>query len=299
MKKIKYHRCYYCNSNQVLSAFVIKNYMIVQCVKCGLIYTNLTIHHNIQNFNIEHYSDIYLHSYQARKEKLFSRFSERVAEIESIKNGGKILDVGCSTGMFLDIMQYTARNRWQYYGIDINKRSIDYAKKYFQFGTFTVSSVSEFHAKPGTMDVITCFDVLEHDPLLPKSLQAIYRLLKPGGFLIVQSPNYKSIMAKLCGDNWDWWSLPDHIIHFDPKTLADVLIENNFRIHDMRTWDPAEDFLSNIRGTLKLKLPKIFMINKVVSKIAVPFIHLQHQVLELMEPYFHSGGLIRIIAHKI
>ena len=81
--------------------------------------------------------------------------------------------------------------------------------------------------KANFFDCVTCFDVLEHDADIRGNLKEIYRILKPGGLLVIQVPNCKSAMAYLCGQHWDWWSVPDHVLHFIPPVLSKILEDND------------------------------------------------------------------------
>ncbi len=61
---------------------------------------------------------------------------------------------------------------------------------------------------------MTRFDVLDDDTDTRGNLKEIYRILKSGGLFVIQAPNHKNVMAYLCEQNWDWWSVPDHVLHF-------------------------------------------------------------------------------------
>lgn len=291
--------CFYCGSIQSRSSYIVNNYRLDICANCGLTYTVLPKNHNIRIFNSKHYSQEYLENYDDRENKLLPRFKKRVLEIDRYSSGGKILDIGCSTGMFINAVRKYSIRKWKYYGIDINDRSISAAAKKIPEGTFIKGVVSKVRLAKNSFDVITCFDVLEHDPLLPISLRTIHGLLKPGGLLIIQNPNYRSVMAVLCDDNWDWWSLPDHVIHFEPRVLRTILMENGFSITEQKTWNDPEDFAMNVVGTIKLKLPRYLYLNKVLARIAwYPSIILGYMVNLIGDP-IHIGGLNQVSAVKI
>ncbi len=297
--RYEYYPCFYCHSYEAKSQFRVNSYDLVVCANCGITYTRLPKTHNFGGFNDEHYSSEYLHNYEARKAKLGSRFRDRVREIEEYKNGGSILDVGCSTGMFLDVMKENAKYKWEYYGVDINKRSIAFAKKHTKQCSFNIGTVISLAQRKKQFDVVTCFDVLEHDPELAKTLKSIYKLLKPGGLLVVQSPNYKSIMAYLCGDNWDWWSLPDHIIHFTYESYTNLIMKSKFRILSSRTWDDKDDFILNTRGTIKLLITDSFMLNRILAKLSPYFLNIMYKLIKNTQEKLHLGGSIIIFSKKL
>jgi SAM-dependent methyltransferase len=102
--------------------------------------------------------------------------------------GGDLLDVGCGTGVFLSRAR---RHGFRVTGIDIDQRAIETAKKRHGIGDAHPMSLEEFSQRfPGRkFDVITCFQILEHLDNIRGFLSLVRTLLKPGGFIVIGTPN--------------------------------------------------------------------------------------------------------------
>lgn len=112
----------------------------------------------------------------------------------------RVLDLGCGPGSFLDVAA-ESRPDIRGVGIDIASRQIDFARqnvqnRHGQRIEFLQLKGGE-EALPfadGSFDVVTSIEVIEHiHPFLAlRMLAEARRLLKPGGKLIVTTPNYRS-----------------------------------------------------------------------------------------------------------
>ena len=289
--------CPFCTSDENLPLITVKKWTIVKCQNCNLVFTWLRAKYNVGKFNRSYYSDEYLSNYEDRKDKLEKRFLRRLKEIEIFKKGGNLLDVGCSTGLFLRTVQKNSVYRWRLFGIDINRNSLAFAKTKAD-ATFFCTSLHTKKFKESFFDCITCFDVLEHDVDIKGNLTEIYRILKPGGLLVIQLPNYKSVMAYLCGKNWDWWSVPDHVLHFSPPVLSKILADNGFIVKRLFTWEPGKEFIENIRGTIKMEVTRVMSLNRILSKLSVIPLYILWFTLLVAEKRFETGGLIVVYAAK-
>lgn len=297
MKKINMN-CYGCGNTTLQEKHIINGYMIYECRQCGLLITGLPSSHNLAETNKDYYSDNYLNNYDARGSYLKKRFLMRIMEIEDYKKfGGNLLDVGCSTGLFLKVVRENSRRRWRLFGVDMNKKAIDIAKGLVN-AKFYHTSLQDIRFKDSFFDCITCFDVLEHDPKINENLGMINQMLKKNGLLVIQLPNYRSVMAFSCGDNWDWWSPPDHILHFSPWVLSQMLENNGFIIKRLFTWEPAKEFVQNACGTIKKKVTPLMSFNKVLRKLSIVPFYLFWIILSLLEKRFNIGGLTVVYAVK-
>ena len=206
-------------------------FQLVQCETCGLVFQNPR---PTPAEMWTYYSDNYP-SYDPGQKKanpyhlsLFERIGSgsRVKMVTRFKSGGKILDIGCSTGKFLRAMQ--AFSGWETWGIEPNQSSADEAETHgirIIRGTFEQADLPE-----GAWDVITLWDVLEHlyDPRT--ALQRIRRLLKPGGILVIRVPNMESRDARLFGRAWAGLDAPRHLYVFRLSTLQTLLEKTGYRI---------------------------------------------------------------------
>lgn len=148
-----------------------------------------------------------------RKRNILRR--RQAAERHAPRIPGHVLDVGCSTGIFLAEMQSAG---WQGTGIEMKGSAAAYARE--RFGLEVVDGTLEQASLPAhTFDVITFWDVLEHthDPLA--ALRQAHSLLRPGGIVVATVPNYHSLDRKLFGAAWIGFDAPRHLTVFAPGTL--------------------------------------------------------------------------------
>jgi ubiquinone/menaquinone biosynthesis C-methylase UbiE len=290
-------KCTYCEYRKLFKSQRVKGYDLYTCQKCGLMMTDIPAKQSQKKVNAQVYSDEYLKLYEERQLLLIKRFASKVKLIDKLSSGGNILDVGCSTGLFLQSLDKFSQKEWNKYGIDINKKSIDLANQK-KLGKILCSDLHHKYFSDNFFDVVTCFDVLEHDTNVKENLKEIRRILKPNGVLVIQVPNKNSLMAKLCGDNWDWWSVPDHVYHFSPYLLKKILIDNGFTLMKMYTWENTMDFIGNVRGTIRVKVSNRYYLNRVLSRCSFPALMLLAFLLKIFETFTSIGGLGVIVAIK-
>lgn len=164
---------------------------------------------------------------------------------ELVKTNGKsgvrdlsVLDVGSGPGLFLDLVK---RAGWQGIGIELNAEAA--IRSHERFG---------IDARPGTIDsvelpehsfdVVTLWDIFEHvrNPL--GMLHRAHELLKPGGYLFLETPNVRSLLdwavillarIGVKGPAATFYGL-HHLTLWDPKTIRRVFAERGFTIKDIR-----------------------------------------------------------------
>ena len=145
--------------------------------------------------------------------------------ISKYKQGGNILDIGCSSGGFLSTLP---KDKWKLHGIEIAPETAEMARRATGAEVFT-GEATQAPFEPNTFDVITSFDVLEHvyDPRA--FLSKVQEWLKPGGIYFVMLPNIDSWESHMFGSYWYGLELPRHLFHFSPQSLRYVMNSLGFR----------------------------------------------------------------------
>jgi len=128
--------------------------------------------------------DIYLQ--KAIQKSFLIEFVNRLETIERFARvQGKLLDVGCGVGHFLD----TARKRgWQVHGSDISRMASKAAGDVYGLDV-QVGTLDKSEYKSGEFSVITLWDVIEHIRRPLENLKAANRLLRKNGLLVLKTPN--------------------------------------------------------------------------------------------------------------
>jgi 2-polyprenyl-3-methyl-5-hydroxy-6-metoxy-1,4-benzoquinol methylase len=143
---------------------------------------------------------------------------------------GRLLDVGCGNGTFLDRMRSLG---WDVQGVEVDHKAARVAAKVFNIPVF-VGTLEEARHPAASLDAITMNHVIEHvhDPIA--LLQECYRILRPQGDLIVVTPNVRSLGHARFGRHWRGLEPPRHLHLFSPSTLQSSARKAGFR--KVETW---------------------------------------------------------------
>lgn len=131
-------------------------------------------------------------------------------------SSGRLLDVGCASGLFL---AEALRNGWNVTGIEPNEILYAEARASLHENAEVLCATLETAGLQGQFDVITLWDVLEHVPEPGNFLQLCYRLLRPSGYLMLNVPNLDSWEARILDRRWPLL-LAEHLNYFNRENLA-------------------------------------------------------------------------------
>ncbi len=143
--------------------------------------------------------------------------------LEGLKPG-KLLDLGCGRGDFLQLMQSQG---WQVEGVEFDRKAAAYATNHYHITVHT-SNIFEINYASGTFEAIILNNVIEHLPNPAETLAECLRILKPNGKLILITPNSKSWGAKIFKQYWRGWEPPRHLFLFSPQNLASLALIAGF-----------------------------------------------------------------------
>jgi 2-polyprenyl-3-methyl-5-hydroxy-6-metoxy-1,4-benzoquinol methylase len=153
--------------------------------------------------------------------------------IEKKKNKtSTLLDIGCGNGDFIWLAQ---KRGWDVRGIELSQTAVDFAVQMRNLEVVLGAS-DQLPYEDNSFDVVTVLDVLEHLSNPAKVLESIFRVLKPGGALIVQVPNtpfqiFKARAQKLKnGKKATTMATPLHLNHFDGNSLSNFAKHAQFNI---------------------------------------------------------------------
>jgi SAM-dependent methyltransferase len=136
---------------------------------------------------------------------------------------GDLLELGCACGFLLA----AARERgFRVHGVEMSAWASAYAREVYQLDVQT--GYLEALALPAaSYDVVVMADVIEHLTDPRRTVQEISRVLRPGGRLLLLTPDVGSGMARLFGPRW-WGLLDDHYFYFSRATLRRFLESEGF-----------------------------------------------------------------------
>ncbi len=155
------------------------------------------------------------------------RFASRKKRHDWIpfREGGKLLDVGCGGGVFLERMR---KFGWDVCGLEMAE---DVARRVERRTGIKVHVGTLPYAgfQPQSFDAVTFWHVMEHVPNPREVLESAAKLLRPKGLLVIEVPNIESWSFAEFGPYWYGLELPRHFQHFSPTTLTAMLPEGAFR----------------------------------------------------------------------
>lgn len=142
---------------------------------------------------------------------------------------GKMLDVGAATGYFVEV---ASKEGWDAEGIELSKAAVQAG-----LGKGRKLSCGTIDEMPGEnrFDALTFLDVLEHVPDPKATLKSAFRLLAPGGAVLVNVPDFGSIFARLMGKKWHSIIPPEHLWYFTRKSLGMILESIGFEHIEFRS----------------------------------------------------------------
>lgn len=227
--------CNHCGSMVALPLFTSKSYDLVRCTSCGLAYIanppSAAKLEEIYSASADYHSGL-----QQPGSSLWRRMDGiargHLRFIAQLGQSGTLLDVGCSTGQFLDLAR---QHRFKGAGVEFSAASAEFARSHFGLSVETGSIHDSNHAA-ASLDMVTMFDVIEHVPDPAADMAAAFRLLKPGGWFVLSTPNIDGLFPRLSyklADRLNYWPHPEppyHLYQFSVGTLGAMLEKAGFTL---------------------------------------------------------------------
>jgi methionine biosynthesis protein MetW len=195
--------------------------------------------------------------------------------LHGVGQATRCLDVGCGSGN-----SYAAELRRRgvsYVGVDVSSRAVELARE-SGLNAHVIEDAATLPLADESFDLVLCVEVLEHLFAPHEAAREIGRVLKPGGRLVVSTPNvaYWRLRANLLLGVWNPigdelsleqpWRDP-HIRFFTPTTLRRMLLmagfssvttgAHNGRLLDHLTSRPTSFGRSSVYGFLERRLPSL------------------------------------------
>jgi 2-polyprenyl-3-methyl-5-hydroxy-6-metoxy-1,4-benzoquinol methylase len=200
------------------------------CKKCGLIFQKEipSIEAMSEHAESQYSSGLYKEYVGAASLK-YETFKQRIALIKEKANGGRLLDVGCSSGFFIEV---ASQNGFDAYGVELSSKAISFANENIR-ERITQGDVNLLRQiGNNSFDVVVAFDIIEHthDPLL--FLRNIKDLLRPGGCLVLSTPDTEHYLRLIMGSRWPMLQPLQHTYLFSKKAIGRALEMTGY--HDLR-----------------------------------------------------------------
>jgi SAM-dependent methyltransferase len=146
--------------------------------------------------------------------------------------GGSLLEVGCGSGRYLDLMRALGWKR--VVGVDFSATAVEQAKETLGLEAYC-GELKDIGLKPESFDAVSLSHTLEHvaDPIA--FLRDIYRVMKPGARLAIIVPNVESLSSRVYRDYWLALEPPRHLVNFNRRGLSMALERAGLSIETLTT----------------------------------------------------------------
>jgi len=233
---------------------------IVQCPKCSLVFAIIDNNLNVEDiYNGDYFEGGEYQDYFKDKVTIQKNFEARIQDLKKIKSKGKLLEIGCAYGFFLEL----ASKQWTSTGVDITEAGIDHAKK--QGLDARLGNFIEMDFEEEKFDLICMWDTIEHleDPFA--FIQKAESLLKDDGHIIMTTGDISSFVSKFRKDKWRLVHPPSHLYYFSPESFDaafnKVKMKRSF-CHHVGYSRYYQSMLHNITGSNENALYKLLTLNE-------------------------------------
>lgn len=209
---------------------------LLRCSGCGLVYSREVITPEQERLRYQASSSALLHLAQKQSETYALLESEKARYVmgclhEPAGGSGRLLDIGSSNGA---VLQAASDLCWQALGVELNAGAVALCQAK-GLNAIHGEYPAALPADTEPFDAIVMLDVLEHvaDPLA--LLATVHRQLRDGGWLVVQVPNFDSLLIRLDGPR-NSNICHGHWSYFNADSLAGLLATAGFSRHFLETY---------------------------------------------------------------
>jgi SAM-dependent methyltransferase len=245
--------CPICGADSPRTRYRLDGFRILCCARCNQIYLRPlpSPEHIRETFtrlytsgegSVPELKTYYEYTYQDKPDNpLVQRYEIWLDAMERHRPPGRVLDIGCGTGLFLAVAR---RRGWEPFGIDECEEATEHAQNHFGLDVW-IGEFSDFPLDDRGFDAITGWDIIEHarDPV--GLMRAMRRCLAPGGVVALSTPNQQSILDLIAGTLYrlsgsrlraplEKFYIEQHFLYFTPESLSDALERAGFGVVELR-----------------------------------------------------------------
>jgi SAM-dependent methyltransferase len=218
--------CALCRSPRPTPFVAAKRRIVVECPDCGL--RALSPMPSLAELEIVNAETVHPFFSACLEDEQSYRayFARKLDDLQRSRPAGRLLDVGCGAGFFLD----AARARgYRVAGVDLSPVPAGFARERLGLDV-TVGSLYSYAAPSNAFDAVTIFQTIEHDPAPAALCGELYRIVAPGGVLMVTTPAADGFVARVMGKRWFGYRNVEHVSFFSRRSLRDALEGAGFAI---------------------------------------------------------------------
>lgn len=207
-------------------------FRVLRCLRCSLVFVDPQP--GRQSLG-DHYDEDYYREWMGvQREKRLRMWGARLDRLERLAPRGRLLDVGCAEGTFLELAR---RRGWDVCGAELSAFAAAAASRRLGLEIFC-GELIEARYPDDSLDVVTLWHVLEHVREPARYLGEIRRIIRPGGLLVIAVPNVDDYIMQAAyrivrGRPQRLFSKEDreiHLYHYSAKTIGMYLERAGFSV---------------------------------------------------------------------
>lgn len=304
-------KCLACQGSQfLLIRLPDQKVQLAQCHDCG---TGYTCPRPGPSELESHYSETYYGpenvKFTPTIERIVAWVTRRRAEAihRAIPPQSRVLEIGCGRGLLLGAL---ARLGHECFGTERSELAARRASQNQAIHVYT-KPLGECGFQKHQFDLVILWHVLEHLEDPDGTLRGVYDLMKPGGLLLIEVPNYTSLQSRVSGEHWFHLDVAHHLQHFSRQGLLRFLQTSGFQILKVTTFNIEQGpygALQSLLNLLGLPREQLYRILKREDSPASPArlanyalgaaLLLPALLFSLLETLLGRGAVLRVSARK-
>jgi 2-polyprenyl-3-methyl-5-hydroxy-6-metoxy-1,4-benzoquinol methylase len=279
--------CRLCGSPRTKLRIQLDGYGVYRCQECDAVFSDLTAEQAAKLYDAEYFTEEFGPYFaalfgDADDTPIRKHFTRYLDTLERAVPGGRLLDVGCAAGLFLDV----ARARgWEVEGVEISDHAASVAREKRGLEVI-VGDVMDISLPEQHFDAVSMLDVLEHIIEPGTLLDRVRGLIKPGGALMLVLPNDRNLttMTAMTAYRASMGTVAYpasrvhqiyHVTYFTPATITALLQRHGFEVIEVAP-DETVRGLINESPLMKAGVNTLFAVSRVLG--------LQNKMIVLARP---------------
>jgi 2-polyprenyl-3-methyl-5-hydroxy-6-metoxy-1,4-benzoquinol methylase len=235
----KHSNCLVCGNSQITNLNGYEKAFLVKCSNCGFVFSERIPTNEELNFYYSNYGSNFYCS-----DLTIKRYNEILDKMEPFRQTGRLLDIGCGIGFFLDEAK---KRSWEVYGTEYSERLIGLLRE--KGITIHDGQLNSENYEEGFFDIVTSFEVIEHINNPTSELKQIATLLRKGGLVYLTTPNFNSLLRRRLKIQYNVIKYPEHLSYYTPKSLSRLFHLNGFKKLQVETTGISLTRLRTSQGT--------------------------------------------------
>lgn len=171
-----------------------------------------------------------------------TRYGQWLAKAEGLVGRGRLLEVGAGSGGFVRVA--LARG-WKVDATEVSESGLQALRT--TGATVFAGDLASGNYADGQFDLVVSVEVIEHLPAPLDHVREMWRVTRPGGLLVLTTPNFNGLSRRYLGIRWRVID-PEHLGYFTPATLLRLLRDVGYtsvrvsaRSLDVLSWRRCSD----------------------------------------------------------